>query len=1363
MVLTSVAWMQCPPEEAGATQVAAATAAAAAVDPPTVSEGTPRPADAAAAAVVSTSSNGTSSSTLQQQQQQQQQAALLELLSQRLRGLLDSLEPEDTCHCLWALSKLGALQFDLLAVATTHGLTSGWLHMLTAKPLISLLWVHAQAHLQQQQHQQGGAAAGAQQQPLVGQFVSAVVQEVSQPGFLATWTPQELSMLLWSCAVLGVPVALPSTLQQQQQQQQHTTVQPAQLPLPVLQEVCQLARQHVVQFTPQGVSMVCWSLAQLLTHTVTETHQQQQQQGRRPALAVLPQPLQQAVRSVFDAFAAAAAARLHYYKPQEVCNIFTACSRLQLLPLNLKQSVESYISTHTHLMGSRDVTDLLLAAAQLQKQRSAHGHLAHQQQRAGSGLGLVAIRALLHRVGQLLPELTGFQLAATAWACVRLAQLQNSGSSSSARAAGTSTGSILQDDCLVVAASLLQAFGSRTAGTIAVAAGAADISQVAGALGQDLVPGSSRDLKQAVALAWAIAATADSSSSSSSKCVPAQPAQQLEQGQRRPVLLTSVLQQLQQGLEACDGLALVQVMCVLARLLPVVLSQASSTDKQRQLSLLQQLQATAVARMLPLLPQLPAEEAVAAAWAAVKLQTGPAHACPPSTQAQGQRPEAAALLSAVLGYLHKQQKVVNLPGHSVTSLLWCCKVTGWVPPAAVYYELLGAADARLLQLAPHQQVVLLQAVAAVAAATGLSLQPPAGTGSQQLQQLQRRHLHIVQGAVEQLQMHMHQHAAQLEWELRHPAAGKSGSRGARQRPAVGSALDPQDLVSVAAVCAPLQLPQGYQLLQQVMDVWQMLQQQQAVSAQQALLMVWLLADVLPESPAKPWHTAVLDYQPQQYQHKPRHFPEQPKVLPLLLQQAVAALAADLAVSSTSQPGQVRSGQTVVLALRVFAKLRYQPLGKVLTPMLQKLQALLPVLAEVDIIAALVALAECALPAQELTAAALSMLASRQLARQQDLSAAEPQEGQQRWQTRPSAQSLALLWAVSCCAAQAPDNGSLAMRGSVVRFLVKLAHEAAELPDQQVAQNPQLLLKQQQVWRMLQRLPQLQRVRRCMYMWGLSTPKTLLWQQLQRMTQLLLADGSNGSSHEQALLQLLFASNQQRRTVMQQRLHAEQQQQGCALLPAQQQQAWQVRQRQSQMMGRLLPLWLEQQLQKQCQQRLAADLATAQRAAGFVPSEVQLKGLWPGELALILQVPQQLQQQQQSNCATCQPDNTGSGPGREVVHSGSSSSYKGVVVVLDTPSSFAVNSGTRLGSAAARDAVLRAAGYLVLSTPVHLWLPDAIKQHQQNLQLQKYVELPGKHQHVQKLVWKRGRRDRTARQQHLQQLMQVLQQVRCTGC
>jgi len=37
-----------------------------------------------------------------------------------------------------------------------------------------------------------------QQQQLLPALLLAVMTELQQPGFLATWTPQEMSMLLWS-------------------------------------------------------------------------------------------------------------------------------------------------------------------------------------------------------------------------------------------------------------------------------------------------------------------------------------------------------------------------------------------------------------------------------------------------------------------------------------------------------------------------------------------------------------------------------------------------------------------------------------------------------------------------------------------------------------------------------------------------------------------------------------------------------------------------------------------------------------------------------------------------------------------------------------------------------------------------------------------------------------------------------------------------------------------------------------------------------------------------------------------------------------------------------------------------------------
>lgn len=1425
MVLTSLAWMQCPAtEEAGppaqldTAQPANADtaqptrgAAAAAKKPVHVDSPAAQLEAEGAAAGAGPSSGDGADRAYSASQQQQGQKALLQLLSQRLQSLLDSFEPEDTCHCLWALSKLDALQPQLLAAATAHGLKTGWLHMLTAKPLSSLLWVHAQAHLKQQQQQSltvqepqldasaaVAAAAGGVQQGLVSQLVSTVIQEVSQPGFLATWTPQEVSMLLWSCAVLGVPLEQPTTPQQQQQllyeqhkehgcpQPQHAAAIRAQLPLSVLQEVCQLARQHVVQFTPQGVAMVCWSLAELLTAAAAGAAgtdvglaplQLQQQRTVQSFAAALPLQLQQAVLGLFEAFTAAAAARLHYYKPQEVSNIFTACSRLQLLPGALKQSVEGYISSHTHLLGCRDVTDFLLAAAQLQKQRPAQqqflqarwGHLqaGQQQQRVQRGipgLGPVAVRALLHRAGQLNPDMTTFQHAATAWACVRLAQLQAVASISSSGDAG----STLADECLAVASSLLQALDGQ------VEAAAAADGAYAAASGLDGM--GSGDAKQAVALAWAIAAIASSYNSSDGDSAYVQQLQQ-------PALLTAVLQQLQQQIGACDGLGLVQVLCVLACLQPAMRSHASRADshQQPQQALLQELQMTAVARLLPLLRQLPAAEAAAAACAAVKLQVHSQHTRGNSQghaqlQAGAQRPDATSGLSAVLEQLWRRQQLSSLSDDSVISLLWSCKLTGWVPPAAVYCDLLAAADARLLQLSAHQQVLLLQAVAGAA---GGMLEGQAGERAQYLQQMQGRQQHLMQGVVEQLQMQLHQQASQLEFELRHPVPANSGSRGAAlAAPAYSTqqaGLSSHDLIAVIEACKSLQLPQGSQLLQQVLDVWQLLQQQKrAVSTRHALLMVYHLADVLPDSPAKPWHVEVLQYKPQQYQHNPQHFPEQPKLMPQLLQQAVTALAAELSAHGTQPPQQPRA-KTLVLALRVCAKLRYQLPAQVLTPLLQQLQAAVPVLAEPDIIAALVALAQAAMPAPALASAALAELSARQSvqpgtsARMQPAMQADGQDGQgqlqqsgSQWRSRPPAESLALLWAVLCSAAHAQDSAAAAVPYSTMRFLQKLAHDASDVSAQKLLQDPQLLLTFQQTWHTLHGLPQFKWVRRSLYICGMRTPQAMLLQQLKYLSQLMLPSSISGRAHKHALLQLLYASPQQRRVWLQQRMHAVQQAHATAVSPAhQQQQTGQHVQGDAPVLSGLLPLWLQHQLQKQCQRRLATELVSAQRAAGQVPCDMRLRVLSSGEVVLLLQRPKH----QQRGASKGQPSAAAGLPGGAAGSQHSNSSrgsssdrHKGVAVVLEAPADRAVNTTRQLGVAAARDALLRAKGYHVLALPLQLWLPDFVLQHQQGLQLQQYEQLPGKYQHVQKLVWKRGRRDRTARREHLQQVLQALQQL-----
>jgi hypothetical protein len=771
----------------------------------------------------------------------------------------------------------------------------------------------------------------------------------------------------------------------------------------------------------------------------------------------------------------------------------------------------------------------------------------------------------------------------------------------------------------------------------------------------------------------------------------------------------------------------------------------------------QELQATALARLLPLLHQLPAAEAVAAASAVVRLQGG--------AQAQSADAGAVAVLSAVLTQLCQQQQVAGLPGQAVGSLLWCCKATGWVPPAAVHSELLAAANARLLQLRPHQQLKLLQAVAAASAA--------AAAGGVLSQQLQRQQLHLMQGIVEQLHTHLQQYASAVDWDLRHPAsaAATGSSRGTAGVSAPHSSqqagFGPRDLVSMAGACKSLPLPLGQQLLQQVLDVWQLLQQQGAVPTRQALLMVYHLSDLLPESPARPWHKAALQYEPQQYQHNPQHFPEQPKLLPQLLQQAVAAVAAEL---SAGRPTRQQSAQTLGLLLRVCAKLRFQLPPQLLAPVLQQLQAALPGMTQPDIVAVLVAVAQSAVPAHGLVSAALSELSARQQSQQQGVStrsAAHQQEQQQvdqqveqqqqqqpprriSWQSRPPAESAALLWAILCSAAAQDAAGvtsSSLVRRSHVRWLTKLAHAATDITGEQLLQDPQLLLLHQQVWDMLRGLPHFQPVRRNLLACGLEPPKPLLPQQLKQLTQLLLLPSATpGLSQQQALLQLLFASEQQQRALLQQRMLAAHQAQAGEMSPSQQQQAWQALARQACVLTGLLPLWLQHQLQKQCQRRLAAELVTAQRAAGCAPSDVRLRVLSSGEVVLLLQPSTQ---QQESSVSTDAPL-----PGKLT-----SGSCRGVAVVLETPSDCAVNNGSKqLGPALARAALLRAEGYRVVSLPLQLWLPDFVQVHQQEQQLQQYRELPGKFQHVQKLVWKRGRRERTARARHLQHLLDALQQL-----
>jgi hypothetical protein len=1437
MVLTSLAWMQCPAEEAVAP---AGTAWSAAHDSSSTMQQQAAAADGTALRSNSGSGMVASPAGEHQKAEQQPQVVLLGMLSQRLHVLVDSFEPEDTCHCLWALSKLSALQPNLLAAVTAHSLSHDWLHSLTAKPLSSLLWVHAQAHLQHQQHQpqlqqqqqgtdaslqplpqQHVAAADSPQGLLVSQLVVAVMHEVSQPGFLATWTPQELSMLLWCCAVLGVPlqqqqeaVAAAAALTQATEPEQHLQrpqgvgAEPtvtarlhaaAQLPVSVLQQVCQLACQHVVQFTPQGIAMVCWSVAQLVSTAAPAGAAPSQQQGwhaGHPVLAALPQQLHQPVTALVEAFAAAAASRLHYYKPQEVCNIFTACCRLQLLPLALKQTVESYISSHTHLLGCRDVTDLLLAAAQLQQQRRG-------QHRSGAALGPVSVRALLHRTGQLLPELSGFQCGAAAWACVRLAELQESAYSSPSGGSGSnrgrvanSSGSTLQEECMAMASSLLDcldrqlaeaAAGSGEVSTAVDSPAVASLVQRSSGRAQAAsVLENAGDLKQAVALSWALAAA--SSTSSTHSWGPSEHAGDSAQHRsQHPMLLASVLQELQQGVQGCDASSLVQALCVLVRLHPV-LSTSCAADRQQagqqatatpaQQVLVQQLHATATARLVPLVPRLSPAEAATAAWAVVKLQVlqKQRHTACSGEDCADSRSGAVSLLSAVLKQLHDQQQLSSLAGQSVASLLWCCRAMGWVPRAAVYCQLLAAADAKLLQLQPQQQLVVLSAAAAIAGARMVPWQ--AQHVALDLQQLQRQQARLLHGAMEQLQATLQQQASQLDLQLNSPRAAASRGHPASTNISQHAAgCGPEDLVSLVAACRSLQLQDG-PLLQQVCEVWQLLLQQDAVSTHQVLRMVWHLADVLQDSPAEPWHAAILRQQ-QQLPGSPITLGQGSQLLPQLLHHAVAALNAQLAAAGSAlQQGHHRSGMlsahTLALAVRVFAKLRYQPPAQVLAAVLQQLQAVLHLLPGHDAVAVLSAAAQLALPVPQLAAALASELHGRERASQHMWIAGaavgqrqhKPQKSREAGSNSThSAEPLMLLWSVLCSEVVTGGTSSSVTDGQHKRVLARLAREAAGLPQEQLLHKPQLALMSQQVWRMLHQLQDFAHIRRAA---GLAVPKLLLPWQFRSMTHVLLPSSMVGPARQQARLQLLCADQQQQKAIVCQRLHAALHEQAMSDRPVM------SMQHMAQLFTNLLPLWLQYQLQKHCQEQLARELVKAQVAAGFAAAGVRLRILPSGEVVLVLQPQQPARRNPQQRRLQCQwllalrmrskqaarqqrlAAQTGLLPSAPM-GAGSSSQRrcKGVAVVLEAPNNLAVNTGQLLGSARVRDALLCAEGYHVLSLPLQCWLPEFVQQHQHSMQLQVQQEQPGRQLHVQKLQWKKLNRLQKKRKQQVQQLLEAL--------
>lgn len=871
-------------------------------------------------------------------------------------------------------------------------------------------------------------------------------------------------------------------------------------------------------------------------------------------------------------------------------------------------------------------------------------------------------------------------------------------------------------------------------------------------------------MKQAVALAWALAAASTSNSNSTSLL-----GSTAMQQQQHASLLAVVLEQLQQGVAECDGPALVQVLCVLVRLQAALtgnyldnrsMQHTSAQQPQFPALQLQEVHSAAVARLPTVLPQLSAEQAATAAWAAVKLQVrlggGIMHPQqhlppPPQEQQQGQQVSghhgAAHVVSAVLQQLHGQQQLMLLPGHAVSALLWCCRACRCMPPAAVQSELLKAADAKLLQMHPGEQAVVLQALAVNGPHKMLQQQQQWSDGAR-AQQLLQQHARLVHGIAEQLQQQLQQQSLQLSWHLRHPAVQAApgtctATHTAAARQPQQSGLEPQEVLSVVAACSCLPQLQLSQLLVQCMEVWLQQLQLGMVTVHQALRMLVYLADILPDSPSRPWFKSIL--------HQQHRLSELTGLLPQLLQQAVVMLSTGLVGAARNQQEHHQQAMqasalqpdALVLALRVFAKLRYEPPVQVMSPLLQQLQADLPVLPVADITAAVVATTQLGIPAAQFVAAAASEMQHRQSC------ATSLDTVQQQQQMLPGATpnacscsraaAVGFLWAVLSCGLHAPHGAGATAAKRAVGLLLRLAQAAAKLPTSVLFRNPQLLLQLQQVRHMLRYCRQYRPLHQALTHFHTSLPQDLLLQQLRSMSHLLLPRDLVGRNRQQALLQLLHAGHHQHILWLQQRLQARQQEQ--------------LREQVALMAG-LMPLWLQYQLQKQCQQQLAREVVAAQVAAGRPASRVQLRYAATGDVVLLLRS----QQQHAAARSDSQPH------GLQVIRGHSDDDpasagvggWKGVAVVLEVPSKVSVNTGRPLGSALVRTAVLRAEGFQVLTLPVQPWLPDCILRHQHQVQLQRYEQDTFKQQYMRHKASRSMRKLGAARRQQVQQLLEVLQ-------
>jgi hypothetical protein len=177
---------------------------------------------------------------------------------------------------------------------------------------------------------------------------------------------------------------------------------------------------------------------------------------------------------------------------------------------------------------------------------------------------------------------------------------------------------------------------------------------------------------------------------------------------------------------------------------------------------------------------------------------------------------------------------------------------------------------------------------------------------------------------------------------------------------------------------------------------------------------------------------------------------------------------------------------------------------------------------------------------------------------------------------------------------------------------------------------------------------------------------------------LASRGSSSSSSKKlmsgrALAQILQSSAQQQLLLLQHRVAARTAGDGQQQQQQQQQQVFEV-------LAPLLPLWLQQQLQRAGLKALASQLA----AAGVAAERIRCVRMAHGELTLLV-------------ASAEDSSNSSSGSGLDA----------GIAVVLESAASRACNTGRPLGPSILRNSMLAAKGYRVCSMPLGVWLSSGV--------------------------------------------------------